>query len=183
MKQLTFITGNSNKVKQLELYLKFPVEYRAIDLPEIQDLNVETVAVAKAQAAYDIHKAPVLIEDIGLAFNALGGLPGPFVKWFLETVGNEGMCRMLDSYQDRTAIGTVCYVLCDEHGHHVFTATREGTIAMNPRGPTEFGWNPIFIPAGETSTYAEMSSEAQQATSLRRTAIALLQAYLDANYQ
>ncbi|MFM2339546.1 MAG: hypothetical protein RLZZ360_182 [Candidatus Parcubacteria bacterium] len=183
MKQLTFITGNPNKVKQLELYLKFPVEYRAIDLPEIQSLDLETVAVAKAQAAYAIHKAPVLIEDIGLSFSALGGLPGPFVKWFLETVGNEGMCRMLDSYQDRTAIGAVCYVLCDEHGHQVFTAAREGTIAMTPRGPSYFGWNPIFIPKGETNTYAEMSPEKEQATSLRRTAIGKLQTYLDANYQ
>lgn len=183
MQQLTFISGNPKKVAQLQLYLKFPFLHRAIDLPEIQDLNVETVAVAKAQAAYAIHQAPVLIEDIGLAFNAWRGLPGPFVKWYLETVGNEGMCRMLNNYQDRTAVGTVCYVLCDEHGHRSFTATREGTIAMNPRGPAEFGWNPIFIPAGETRTYAEMSSEEQQATSLRRTAIAKLQTYLDANYQ
>lgn len=182
MKDITFITGNPKKVEQLQRYLTFPIQHKAFDLPEIQSLDLETVAVLKAKAAYEMHGAPVLVEDTGLAFTALRGLPGPFVKWFLETVGNEGMCRMLDTYEDRTAIAQICFVLYDEDGPHVFAASRAGTISASPLGLQEFGWNPIFIPVGETKTWAEMSLEEQKITSMRRLAIEKVQTYLEMHY-
>ncbi len=183
MKTLTFVTGNPKKVEQLKRYLDFPVSHAKIDLPEIQSLDVTEVAVEKAKAAYAVLGTPVLVEDISLSFEALGGLPGPLVKWFLHTVGNEGMCRMLDTYANRTAWGRVCFVLCDETGPQIFMAERKGTIAESPRGPDEFGWNPIFVPEGEHKTWAEMSVDEQKATSLRRLALERLQQHLLEHYQ
>jgi inosine/xanthosine triphosphate pyrophosphatase family protein len=89
---------------------------------------------------------------------------------------------MLDPYEDRSATAQICFVLYDEDGPHIFSASRAGTISATPLGLQEFGWNPIFIPAGETKTWAEMSLEEQKATSMRRMAIEKVQAYLEAHY-
>jgi inosine/xanthosine triphosphate pyrophosphatase family protein len=62
-------------------------------------------------------------------------------------------------------------------------AERKGTVALHPRGPDEFGWNPIFIPDGAHKTWAEMSSEEQKSTSLRRLALSELQHHLEAHYR
>ena len=42
---------------------------------------------------------PVIVEDTSLCFNALNGLPGPYVKWFYEAVGNEGLVKILDGFE------------------------------------------------------------------------------------
>ena len=47
---------------------------------------------------------PVLIEDTSLCFNAMKGLPGPYVKWFWKNIGCEGLVRMLDGFKDKTAV-------------------------------------------------------------------------------
>lgn len=183
MKSLTFITGNANKADQLGHYLHFPVAHQKLDIPEIQSLAVEEVATAKAKAAYAILKSPVLVEDTALTFEALNGLPGTLIKWFLESVGNDGLCTMLLGYENRTAIAETCFALCDETGVHLFKGAHKGKIADVPRGSTDFGWNPIFIPEGETCTWAEMDVAEQAKTSMRRLAIEKLQTYLETHYQ
>lgn len=52
--------------------------------------------------AYKEIKGPVLTEDTSLCFNAHKGLPGPYIKWYLEKLGPDGLARMLDSYDDKT---------------------------------------------------------------------------------
>ncbi|KAF9369175.1 nucleoside triphosphate pyrophosphohydrolase ham1, partial [Mortierella sp. AD011] len=56
-------------------------------------------------------KGPVYVEDSGLGFGALNGLPGPYIKWFLDGVGIEGLVKMLDGYTDKSAVAscTVAY--------------------------------------------------------------------------
>jgi len=44
---------------------------------------------------------PVMCEDTCLCFNALGGLPGPYIKWFLEKTGHAGLNNMLVAYEDK----------------------------------------------------------------------------------
>ena len=45
----------------------------------------------------------VMVEDTSLCFNALDGLPGPYIKWFLEKVGHEGLNKMLAGFGDYSA--------------------------------------------------------------------------------
>lgn len=183
MKSLTFITGNLNKVAQLGKYLNFEVKHATLDIPEIQSLDVEEVATAKAEAAYALLGTPVLVEDVTLTFDALNGLPGPLVKWFLESIGTTGLTKLLTGYENRSATAEVCFALRDESGVHLFTGTRQGSIADTPRGETAFGWNPIFIPEGKEKTWAEMNDDEQRETSMRRLALEKLQVYLDAHYR
>jgi non-canonical purine NTP pyrophosphatase (RdgB/HAM1 family) len=145
-----FVTSNPNKIREAAEILGVELHGIALDLPELQSLDLAQVAVAKAASAREALNnpdSPVLVEDSGLVFEAWNGLPGALTKWFLESVGNEGLLKMLSAESDRsaravcavavaTADGTVC----------AFTGVVEGEIPLEPRGDGGFGWGPIFVP-------------------------------------
>lgn len=112
-----------------------------------------------------------MVEDISLSFNALGRLPGPFIKWFLHEIGNKGMCRLLDSYSDRSAVARVCIAYCNGDEIKFFDGEVKGRIAEAPRGDDGFGWNCIFIPEGASKTYAQMNGEETKQFSLRSATV------------
>ncbi len=180
MKQeLTFITGNSAKAKYLSEYFHLAVVHKKLDIPEIQSLDLREVVEAKAKSAYVMLGTPVLVEDVSVTFIALKRLPGPLIKWFLETLGNEGLCKLLDGYPDRDAVAEVMYGYCDGGEVQFFHGRVEGHISTNPRGETKFGWDPVFIPNGHTEqTWAEMSGDEKHATSMRKPALKLLSDFL-----
>ncbi|KAJ4145682.1 hypothetical protein LMH87_004522 [Akanthomyces muscarius] len=76
-----FITGNANKLSEVKAILEPEIEVQSlsIDLEEVQG-SVEEVTLSKCQRAADIVDGPVLVEDTALCFNALGGLPGVYIK-------------------------------------------------------------------------------------------------------
>lgn len=155
-----------------------PVEHVALDLHEIQSLSLAEVVEAKAREAYTVVQRLVLVEDVSLAFTALNGLPGPLIRWFLTTLGNEGMCRLLDGFPDRRALARVAFFLFDGSQPRTFLGERRGTVATEPRGEGGYGWDPIFIPEGFTKTWAEMTDDERRVTSMRKTALDILQNYL-----
>ncbi len=80
MQSVTFITGNQSKADYLAKYLGHPVEHVKLDLDEIQSLDLKVIVEHKVRQAYMKIKTPVLVEDVGLYCEALGGLPGPFMR-------------------------------------------------------------------------------------------------------
>lgn len=179
MKNVYYITGNPHKLETLKRYLDYPIEHKAIDLPEIQSLDLHEVTLQKAKDAYQIVQAPVLVEDTSLHFTALNGLPGPFVRWFLDTIHNDGLCRILDAYNDRSAVGSVSFCFYDGQRSTFFDSERKGMIAEKPRGTNGFGWDPIFIPEGRTKTWGEMTLDEQKETSIRRESLVRLNKFLE----
>lgn len=180
MKQeLTFITGNPAKAKYLSEYFHLPIAHKKLDVPEIQSLDIREIVEAKAKSAYAMLGTPVIVEDVSVTFVALKRLPGPLIKWFLETLGNEGLCKLLDGYDDRAAVAEVMYAYCDGGEPHVFHGRVEGRIGKHPKGETNFGWDPVFIPNGYQETWAEMSGDEKHATSMRKPALAQLAQFLN----
>lgn len=178
MNDITFITGNQDKADQLARDSSHPILHKKIDLTEIQSFDPLKIAEHKAKEAYRQIKNPVLIEDTSLTFLALGKLPGPYIKWFLQELGNDGMCKMLDAFSDRKAHCIVTFVLYDGEKMHVFADEAAGSVADKPRGTRGFGWDPIFIHEGFTKTRGEMTSEEYTQTSPRRIAVEKLHKYL-----
>lgn len=185
MKQLLFITGNQAKADYLAKWLGHPVEHQKIDLEEIQSLDPIAVIQHKVQAAYEIVQRPVLVEDVGLSFNALGGrLPGTYIKWFLEELGVEGLIRLLAGFEDRGAEAFITYGLFDGEELHIFQGQVSGMVSSEPRLGDGDGWhgalswNSIFIPDGSDKTYAEMTDDELMPFSHRAQAIKKLSAYL-----
>ncbi len=176
---LTFITGNIEKAKQLSLHLDYEVQHQKLDIPEIQSLDLEEIATKKAEAAYAQIGTPVLVEDTSLVFHALGGLPGPLIKWFLESLDNMGLAQLLTDYNNRSCTAQVCFALCDETGVKLFNASVTGHVADTPRGERGFGWDPIFIPEGYDKTWGEMDPAGETKTSMRKLALAKVKQHLE----
>lgn len=181
---LTFVTGNANKLREVRqifaLSPNFPYELtnKDLDLPEIQG-TTRDVAQAKCAAAAKALGGPCITEDTALGFHALGGLPGPYIKDFMKTIGHDGLNKMLDGFEDRTAFAICTFAYCAGPGEPVqlFEGKTEGVI-VPPRGPTHFGWDPILEIKGTGLTYAEMDPKQKNGLSHRYKALALLQEYL-----
>jgi non-canonical purine NTP pyrophosphatase (RdgB/HAM1 family) len=171
MSKVTFITGNQGKADFMAKFLDYPVDHQKIDLDETQSLNLQEIAEHKVRQAYNIAKRPVIIEDMGLSFNAMGRLPGPFIKWFLEEIGTEGLCKLLDTYEDRSAKARICFAYYDGSQMQFFEGEVNGRIANTPKGDNGYGWDPVFIPNGIDKTYAQMNDEEKSAWSLRTTTV------------
>jgi non-canonical purine NTP pyrophosphatase (RdgB/HAM1 family) len=168
---VTFITGNENKFREVQRILGYPLTRVAIDLEEIQAISLEPVVAHKAQQAYAILGQPVLVEDTGLSFAAWKGLPGALIKWFLSTVGTDGMWRLLHDEANRAATATTVFGYCDGMGYQAFAGTVEGSIVRTPCGAGGFGWDSLFQPFGSHRTFAEMLPEEKDQFSMRRLAL------------
>lgn len=158
-----FVTSNENKLREAAGILGVDLDSAEVDVPEIQSLDFGEVAAAKALAA---HKAlgmpscPVIVDDSGLAVGVWGGFPGPLTRWLMKSVGNAGLLRMLAAEEDRSARAVCAVAVADASGSvRVSWGVVEGEISREPRGEGGFGFDPIFVPEGETRTYAEMGEE------------------------
>ncbi len=164
------VTGNENKWREAVRILGRPLDRESIHLPELQAPTTREVALEKARAAYELLKRPVIIEDVGVELRAFGSFPGPFIK-FWETLGGlESICRALDGTASREASAVCALAFADSSSTRMVEGRVNGTISATPRGNNGFGWDAIFIPEGETRTFAEMTSAEKDALSHRRRA-------------
>jgi len=178
-KQLKFVTGNPNKLREAREILGIELEQVAADhLHEIQTSDIRQLVEHKATAAWKELRCPVLVEDSGLIFTAWNGLPGAFVKWFEKSVGCEGMLKMLEPFENRRAEAVCLVAVFDGKTLIVGEGRVSGTIAPGLRGSQGFGWDVLFIPEGETRTYAEMTPEEKNSISHRRQAFESLKSQL-----
>ena len=165
-KRPVFITGNQAKADYLARTLGIPLEHQKVELDELQSTDLDVIVAHKAKQAYERIKKPVLVEDVALGFDALGGLPGPFVKFFVDAPnGLEGMCRMLDGFADRSAVASCLFGYYDGEMLKMFHGRLNGSIAEHPRGKNGFGWDKIFEPEGyEGKTRAELTPNGDAST-------------------
>lgn len=111
------------------------------------------IARSKVLLAAAEVNGPVLTEDTSLCFNALNGLPGPYIKWFLEKTGHEGLNNLIAAYPDKSAYSQCVFGYCSGPGAEpvIFDGRCPGQI-VPARGPNNFGWDPIFQPDGYQQT-------------------------------
>lgn len=170
MTPLILVTGNENKWREAQRVLGRPLERIALDLPEIQAATTAEVALAKAHAAFDALRRPLVVEDAGVELAAFGGFPGPFIKFWEALGGLDSICRALDGSASRGATAVCALGVCDENGARVVEGRIEGTIVHAPRGTNGFGWDAIFAPGAGDRTFAEMAAHEKDAISHRRRA-------------
>lgn len=178
---LHFVSSNAEKYREISTALEGcqTVERVALDIPEVQAINPAEVAAAKARAAHaQIRDGLVLVEDTGLGIDAWNGYPGALIKWVLRAIGEAGLCRQLDAWDDRRATATVVLCLYDGTNLHTFTGQTTGTIVNAPRGTFGFGWDSIFQPDGYDITYGEMPREEKMKISMRARALEYLREFL-----
>ncbi|MBI2631149.1 non-canonical purine NTP pyrophosphatase [Candidatus Nomurabacteria bacterium] len=158
MKNITYITGNQKKADYLASYLGHPISHKKVDLDEIQSLDLKKIIQHKVRQAYDIVKGPVVVEDTSFEIKTLGGLPGPFIKYFLERMTYEDICALVDG-KDRSATGRCVFGYFDGEHEEYFEGSVNGTVSHKPAGEGAFGFGRIFMPEGFNGTQAELNKE------------------------
>ena len=180
---VTFVTSNARKLAEARAILgatpALTLTSRALDLPELQG-EPEDVARAKARRAAVVVNGPALVEDTSLCYDALGGLPGVYVKWFLEKTGPEGLVDALAAYDDKSAeaLCVLAYATGPtDEAPRTFVGRTRGRI-VRPRGSRDFGWDCVFEPEGRAETYAEMDAATKNSISHRYRAFELFRAHV-----
>ncbi|KAM3146054.1 hypothetical protein pb186bvf_001711 [Paramecium bursaria] len=169
-----------NKLREFQQILgeDFEIDAQGVDLPELQG-NALDIASEKALTAYKQVfsfnkqlKRACVVEDTSLCFNAFKGMPGPYIKWFLDAIEPEGLSKLLDSFDDKTAYAQciISYMAPHLEKPIQFVGKTDGQI-VRPRGDNKFGWDPIFQPDGFDQTYAELDKDIKNKISHRFRAI------------
>lgn len=174
---LKFATTNPGKLREATAWLGRPVEGVHLEMDELQTTDLERLVRFKAEQAHRMVGEDVLVEDTVLIFDAWGKLPGPFIKFFLEELGGEGLARALEPFGDTHARAVCGLGFHDGGRHHFFSAEITGRI-VRPRGGQGFGFDPIFQPDGATRTLGEMPQEEKRRYSMRAMALGKLELFL-----
>jgi len=167
---LVVVTTSKDKLIEINQILGTNHKVSTLDIPEIQSLDLDEVIIRKAKEAYEKFKKPVLVEDISLEIKALKGLPGTFIKFFLQTVGTEGTVKMLGNAKTDTKV-TAAVAIYNGKDLKIFKGTVDGTLSSKNRGPHGFGFDKIFIPRGYTKTFAQMPPALKNKISHRALAL------------
>ncbi|KAK7417315.1 nucleoside triphosphate pyrophosphohydrolase ham1 [Neonectria magnoliae] len=174
---VNFISGNANKLREVKAILEPEIEVQSqnLDLEEVQG-TLEEVTESKCRRATELVQGPVLVEDTSLCYNALKGLPGPYIKWFMASIGHEGLNNLLAAYTDKSAEAVCTFGYSAGPGHEpiLFQGRCPGKI-VPARGPPDFGWDAVFEYEGQT--FAEMEKTEKNKISHRSLALAKLQAW------
>ncbi|EER40841.1 inosine triphosphate pyrophosphatase [Histoplasma capsulatum H143] len=156
MKTINFITGNKNKLAEVQAILgdTIEVQNRAIDVPEIQG-SIEEIAKEKCRKAAE--------------------------TWFLEALGHDGLNKLLDPYEDKSIVAVCTFAFSSGPGAEpiIFQGKTEGRM-VPARGLAKFGWDPIFEYEG--NTFAEMDKDEKNLISHRYKALAKLKQWLAETY-
>lgn len=176
---MKFITGNKGKFEELKFF--FPnLEQIKLDLPEIQELDAHKVIKAKLDEAQKHIKkgTEIIIEDTSVYIQELNLLPGPFIKWFLDSLGIDGIWKIVEKLASKDAVAkTIIGYLDAESNIHYFEGSINGKI-VEPKG-SGFGWDPIFRPNGYEQSFGEMSLEQKSNISMRSIAAIELKKHLE----
>lgn len=185
---LVIATHNKGKLKEIaELLAPYAQNFRSagelgLDEPEETGDSFAANAELKALAAAKASGQAALADDSGLAVVGLNGAPGIFsARWGgPEKDFNLAMRRVNDELgdnPDRRAYFVCALALAWPDGHvETLIGRVDGTVAWPPRGEKGFGYDPVFVPAGHTATFAEMEPAAKHAMSHRADAFRQLTA-------
>lgn len=154
--KITLITGNWAKVAQARKFLEpqgIKVVNVKMDTIEIQADSVEEVAKYSAKWASDKLKSNVVKNDTGIMIEELGGFPAAYTHYVQDTLGMEGVLKLMKGIENRKAKFVQALAYC-EYGKNpvVFSSITEGTIATEQSGSHGWGWDFIFIPDGQDKT-------------------------------
>jgi XTP/dITP diphosphohydrolase len=180
--RLVIASHNPGKVREIRaLVLPFGVDVVSageLGLPEPEETGDTFAANAalKARVAADAARLPALADDSGLVVPALDGAPGIYsARWagaskdFAQAM-QRVQTALGGNHDRRAAFVCALAVAWPGDGLHSFEGRVDGTLVWPPRGDQGFGYDPMFLPEGGTSTFGEMDPTAKHAISHRAIA-------------
>jgi XTP/dITP diphosphohydrolase len=185
--ELVFASSNQNKIKEVQAMLPAGIQLLGLnDLEITQEIPETGTTIAenaeiKARYVYNYLKnkgkeIAVLADDSGLEVKALNGAPGVYSARYAGTPKNDiaNNNKLLEALKTNTKrearFVTVLYLISNNSGH-TFEGEVLGTIAYEARGNFGFGYDPLFIPRGYRSTFAELGDAIKNTISHRANAL------------
>lgn len=160
-KEIVFVTHNKGKIKSAEKHfknLKFTTFNYELDEPRSDD--IQEIAKSKVIQAYNIVKRPCIALDTDFRIDSLNGFPRAFVNFSLETIGIDGLLKLMEDKDDRECAFNECLAYHDGNEIHYFYGKHPGYVSKKIQGlDRNEKWSDlwyIFKPKGFEKTLAEM---------------------------
>ncbi|MCY1671621.1 RdgB/HAM1 family non-canonical purine NTP pyrophosphatase [Novosphingobium sp. SL115] len=194
--KLVIATHNAGKLKEIQALLApYGMECLsagALGLPEPDETGTTFIenALLKAHAAAKAAQLPALADDSGLCVDALGGAPGVYTAdwaeadvfeggpgrdWYMAMGKVEGKIAQQGPETPRNChFSCVLAIAWPDGAQAVYEGRAHGSLTWPPRGTLGFGYDPVFVPVGDTRTFAELDPAEKHAISHRADAFAKL---------
>lgn len=185
-KEIVFATNNAHKLQEVREIVGRDCRVLSLaeigchdDIPETAD-TIEGNALLKARWVKERYGYDCFADDTGLEVDAIGGAPGVRSARYAAQEGGADhdsqanmrlLLRQMEGNTDRRARFRTVMALILDGQEHLYEGKVEGTITEGPRGNDGFGYDPVFLPQGESRTFAEMSAGEKNSLSHRRRAL------------
>ncbi len=166
-KQIVFVTSNLGKVKSAQSELKDieVIQYNA-ELIEPRSDSIKEISKVKVMQAYKIVKKPCIAVDSGFFINELKGFPGAFVNHALDTIGVEGILKLIEDKKNRDCKFEECLAYYDGCNMEFFEAETKGRLSNVIKGiENEKNWSKlsyIFEVEEIEKTIAELNDDERE---------------------
>jgi XTP/dITP diphosphohydrolase len=179
--ELVVASANADKVAEIVAILTPTLGDRVVLVPrprEVAEIDetgttLEENAILKARTISDATGKAAVADDTGLEVDALDGAPGVYSARYAGAGATyadnvEKLLRALDGRASRSArFRTVAVVAFPDGSDLVASGVADGRIATSPAGSTGFGYDPVFVPDGESRSFAELTPAEKHVVSHR----------------
>lgn len=172
--KLLFATTNPGKIREARMILApHEVEQLELEMLEPHELGHEAIIRSKAEQALAKAGSPVFVEDTALYLEAFNNFPGVYGKYIADSIGMEGILRLLKGQDRRARFETLVAYAAPNEAARSFKGVCEGSIAPEERGEVRerLPYDRVFVPDGFDKTFSEMSREEKNELSHRRKAL------------
>lgn len=178
---IRFISSNPFKTEEFISIMAsegYEILTTTLKVYELQTDDIDMLVEDKAIKAFEKIGRPLLIEHTGLSIKRIEGLPGGLTQMFWDTLQAERFAELFGMPPGNEATARTTIVYCDGRKIRKFNGAISGQISDEPKGDRHFQWDTVFVPDGETKTFAEMGLRKNE-ISMRRKAIQQFLCWLD----
>lgn len=192
LEEIVFASHNEGKIKEIKkLLAPYGIKVKSaldMDLPDVEETGktFEENSLLKSRTIAKLVNMPCLADDSGLCVDALNGAPGVYsARYAPNRDFDKGMEKLLAEMEkspnkSRNAHFSCVISLAWPDGQYkVFAGQVDGKIALHKMGAGGFGYDPLFVPEGFTSSFAQMSQEEKNKISHRGRAVEKLKDFLN----
>lgn len=192
LEEIVFASHNEGKIKEIKkLLAPYGIKVKSaldMNLPDVEETGktFEENSLLKSRTIAKLVNMPCLADDSGLCVDALNGAPGVYsARYAPNRDFDKGMEKLLAEMEkspnkNRNAHFSCVISLAWPDGQYkVFAGQVDGKIAFHKMGACGFGYDPLFVPEGFTSSFAQMSQEEKNKISHRGRAVEKLKDFLN----
>jgi len=173
MIEIRLVTNNQFKIEETIEILKetkIKIIPLRMKIEELQTKEVNRLVKDKLLKAFSKIGRPLIVEHTGLYINYMNGFPGGLTQIYWDSLEADKFTEIIGNLENPKAIAKTTIGYCDGKKIHLFDGEINGIIAKTPRGNKSFQWDCVFIPEGESETFAEMGDRKND-ISMRKLAL------------